>query len=780
MSAIQFNARRCSIRLAFALLLPVSSVAAKPVLEEVIVTAQKREQSVQDVPMSVSVVQGEVLNELKMFNFEELRLVTTGLDLRAIDGRAGSIALRGIDYNPNSAASQAVDLYWNGTTLGTNASGGVFQQMFDIGRVEVLRGPQGALQGRTSPAGAIAIHTRMPDPGAGYGGVVQATVTDNSGINTQGAVNIPLVREKLAARIAVVYDTSNLDEIENVLGGGDSESETTASRLSLRWYPTDTLSTDLIWQYLENDIDTHIITAGTSTLDQGLPVLDPEDRQGINPEVDRFEGEYNYVALNLNWEILGHQLTYVGGYSDLDSTRDFDGASGNSKVGFDPVDVTPEFPQVGATDSMLDSPQRFVDENETWSHELRFSSLGGERVQYIFGLYYAEEDAIFQREFMRDLPAGPGQSLFFNMIAPVPFEVEDIAVFTHFDVRLTEALSLQLGGRWQERDLMASSNAFTTEDLLFPSGLVTEAGTVLLELLTPEEGGFKDDKVTGSLSLQYDFVGHDSVGYLSVATGWRPGGVNVSAQDLREFQVFEEENSVAYELGLKSELLEGRLRVNTALFYQEFDDYIGRFPRIPTNRDGNPRPDGSPRGSASLTANGDATVTGIEIEVDYLVSEHWRAGGGLSYVEAEYDDASLPCNDGNIPAGEILNTCNSDGMTLGPQSPLSIRLSSEYSLPFEHFEGYVRGHYQFNDERDDPDAADGKLDDYWLFDLHLGLRGAANARWDVSLFARNLFDENGVTAIQPQFRDFTGVGTGYQRVVVLPQRRLGLSARYRF
>ena len=83
------------------------------VLEEVLVTAQKRQESAQDVPMTVNALLGEVLNDLKMFTFEELQQVTPGLDMRLIDGRAGSIALRGVDYNPNSAASQAVDLYWN-------------------------------------------------------------------------------------------------------------------------------------------------------------------------------------------------------------------------------------------------------------------------------------------------------------------------------------------------------------------------------------------------------------------------------------------------------------------------------------------------------------------------------------------------------------------------------------------------------------------------------------------------------------------------------------------
>jgi iron complex outermembrane receptor protein len=759
-------------------LAPAPAQAQQLVLEEVIVTAQKREESVQDVPMTVNALAGDALEDLNLFNFGELQLVTPGLDMRAIDGRAGSISLRGVDYNPNSAAAQAVDVYWNGVTLGRNASGGVFQQMFDLARVEVLRGPQGTLQGRTSPAGAIAIHTRMPDPNEDMAGHVRATFTDNDGINTQGAVSLPLIDGVLAARIAGVYDESDLNEAENVLSGDVSNSETYASRISLRWYPTENLSADLAWQYLDNDLDNNITLDGSSTLDQGLPDISADDREGINPQVDAYEADFNYVSLNLSWEVAGHDLVYVGGYSDLDSTRDFD-LSGNSKVGFDPVDITAIYPQVGAARSQLNNPAKMLDDNEAWSHELRLSSLDNEFFNYTVGLYYGEESGNFNQTTFRALPAGGGNQVFFNTIVKTPFDLEDYGVFAHTRFDLTNAWSLQLGARWQENQRDTQSVAFAAEDVDSPLFTLQE-GDELLVLIEKDLQEDTSDAVTGSATLQYAFEQIDAVGYLSVGTSWRPGGVSISVNDLGEYKEFDEEDSISYELGIKSKLLDDRLRFNAAVFYQEFDDYIGRLPRIPINRNGIPRPDGTPSGNASLTFNGDATVTGIEMDFDYLATLNWRLGGGLSYVEAEYDNGEqIPCVDGNIPAGELLNTCDAGGEPLGNQPKFSVRLHTDYAIPFERFEGYVRGLYQYDGDRDDVDAPGGELDSFSVFDLHLGLRDP-EGRWDVSVFARNLFDEDSLTSVQPEFRTRTGQGTGYLRAQVVQPQRFGLSASYNF
>ena len=206
----RYNHRSTSLASAVAITLLGSTTLAQAqerVLEKIIVTAQKRSESIQDVPSSVNVIDGDALKDFNVFSFTDLDALTAGLNITSFNGRSGRIDLRGIDYNPNSAAEATVTTYWNQAIVDSNA---VFQQMFDIQRVEVLRGPQGSLAGRTSPAGAISIHTARPNLEE-IEGEIRATVADNDGVNTQIAGSFPLIPGELAVRIAGVYDESDLD-----------------------------------------------------------------------------------------------------------------------------------------------------------------------------------------------------------------------------------------------------------------------------------------------------------------------------------------------------------------------------------------------------------------------------------------------------------------------------------------------------------------------------------------------------------------------------------------
>jgi iron complex outermembrane receptor protein len=760
--------------------MPAFSQDGEPLmLEEVIVTAQKRAESVQDVPFTVNAMQGDALQEMQLTSFEDLQLITPGLDMRNIDARAGSIAIRGVDYNPNSAAAQAVDVYWNGMTLGSNASGGIFQEMYDLGRVEILRGPQGTLQGRTSPAGAISIYTAKPtmDEMEAY---ARTTFTDNKGNNTQAAASIPLIDGKLATRLAGVFKTSEKDQIDNVLGGDTSESETTSGRLSMLWYATDTISLDLVYQYMENDVDTYSVLSGSSALGQDLPDLRARDRLGITPQVDQYDGRFENMALTLNWELENHDLTYVGGYSEVSSFRSFDNSPGNSKVGYDPVAATAEYPQMGVRDSQLNSPQTMEDQNYASSHELRLSSTDNTFFNYILGLYYGSESGHFDRGLMREVPLG-ASSVFFGNTVETPFSNQDYGVFGHGRFDFNNNWNLQLGLRWQENKRDVESTVLATEDAVTPFGTLVQEGDELRVLIDPEFQSQSWDAVTGTSTLQYAFNSMDALTYLTAGTSYRPGGVTVAAQDLGELTQFDEEDSWFLEAGWKSNLMDNRLRLNAALFYQDYENYIGRVTRIAINPAGIPNPDGSPSAAASITTNGDATVQGIEMDFEYLITANWRFAGGISYVEAQYKDGvTLPCNDGeNIPAGSVANYCDVSGDELGPQPRLSASMRSDYTLAFDRFEAYAAGLYKFTGRRTDTDVSSGELGGFATFDLHLGARDPG-ATWDVSIFARNLFDREATVSAQAGFRDFNGNLTGYQKMNIIRQRLIGISGTYRF
>jgi outer membrane receptor for monomeric catechols len=188
--------------------------------------------------------------------------------------------------------------------------------------------------------------------------------------------------------------------------------------------------------------------------------------------------------------------------------------------------------------------------------------------------------------------------------------------------------------------------------------------------------------------------------------------------------------------------------------------------------------------TVSITDNGDAEVTGIEADFDFLISDNWRIGGAFSYTDSVFKDgAELVCNQydegGNvvIPPGQVAGSCDVGGDKLGPQPELTATLNSEYTATFgDSLEGYLRGLYRYVGDREDVDI-DG-LDPYQTFDLYLGLRDVSG-RWDVGLFARNVFDEDEIirgespTTVRRQ-------PTGYQLVDVVPERAIGLNASYHF
>ncbi|MDX1735559.1 MAG: TonB-dependent receptor plug domain-containing protein, partial [Halioglobus sp.] len=337
------------------------------VLEEVVVTAQKRDQSLQDVPAAVSAISGSQLQDFKLQDFSDLEALTPGLVAENLDARSGSISLRGIDYNPNSAAAQAVDAYWNDTPVSA-LGGGVFQQIFDLQRVEVLKGPQGTLQGRSSPAGAIILHTAKPDMEE-VEGTLSAQVTDNSGINTMAAISMPLVPGRLSSRIALVYDESDLDEAKNIVTGDKRSKETAAGRVSLAWLAGDAVSVDFAYQYLDNESVDFNTLEGASLMDPTLPDLEASDRKGI--QVNNAEGDATYqrASLQVAWELDRHKVDWLTGWSDVDSSVPQE--SLNSE---------------GNQDLAESQVQILEDKYDAWSQELRLSNTDGDTWEYLVGL----------------------------------------------------------------------------------------------------------------------------------------------------------------------------------------------------------------------------------------------------------------------------------------------------------------------------------------------------------------------------------------------------------
>ena len=265
--------------------------------------------------------------------------------------------------------------------------------------------------------------------------------------------------------------------------------------------------------------------------------------------------------------------------------------------------------------------------------------------------------------------------------------------------------------------------------------------------------------------------------YGHVGTGWRPGGITVGANVVpEEVLLFDSEDSISYELGFKSTLMGGAMRLNGAVFFQQYDDYIARIPAL------NVRDLTGAIKTNGATVNGDAEVWGAELEMDANLTDNWTLGGSLSYTDGEYDDGEeLPCNEFDengapvIPEDQFVTLCDVGGDPIGPAPDWTASINSEYNIPFDAFDAYGRVLYTYTGERYNKDLGD--LDSYQVVNLYLGVR---TEQWDISVFAENVFDEEeirpGTFATQTVARRPTGYGQRWP----IRQRLLGVSASYRF
>lgn len=741
------------------------------VLEEVIVTATKRAATIQDISGTVNVVTGEDLEKYNTLTFGDIEEQTAGLSLISPNARNSTIAMRGISIDPESGASGVVSVFWNDQVVRTDVA---FGQLYDMERVEVLRGPQGTLQGRTSPGGAINMITRKADLSE-TNGYVEATVGDNDGLNTQVAWGGPIVDGVFGMRVAAVYDQNNSNDVENITTGlDDPEAEAKSARLSATWQITDNLSTELVYQYFDREIEDPKAMNGEDALGQ-RPTLKATDKTALGKTNDFGNLEYDLVNLQVDWNIGNMDLISITGWNDSDKLSGTENDRANYEL--DPLASTNQFANTLT---------------ETLSQEFRLSSLDNDFWDWIVGAFYLDQETDTDFSSNRSVAGG----ISFNSFGVIPVDRKEWALFTHNTFYLTDATSLEVGLRYTDYDSFRRADVFygglNYVPSFYPEFLVPiiEAGIAAafpIEGVSEEFQTTEEDAVTGSLTLRHEWTDNTTV-YAAYNRGYRPSGISINPTPAIQFLpngeadvVHDEEKSDSLEIGFKGRYLDGRATLNGALYYQAFDGYFGFVRGVQVLDDM-----GEPQDiSGGLIYNGDATIWGLELEGQYLLTENWVAGGAFSYAKGEWDDgAEAPCNDRE--PGEVLGFCDIGGENLGGEPELTVSLNSEFFVPFSSTEWYVRGLYKYTDERDNTDASAGlgitraTFEDTHVFNLYTGLR-SSDYTWDVSLWAKNLFDSDEVTFEQgPDQYDIAASGGSYTQSNIQQERTIGITARYNF
>jgi len=692
------------------------------VIEEIVVTAQKRKENIQDVPVSMTALRGE-----------DLETITAGSpDVRALSGRVPSLVMessfgrafprfyiRGLgnpDFDLN--ASQPVSMMVDEVVLENPITKGM--PLFDLDRVEVLRGPQGTLFGRNTPAGVVKFETAKPVIGDAEGNFRVSFGTFNS-LNINGGINIPL-GEYFAMRLSALYQTRD-DWVDNQYDAGPEDEiggyTTGAGRFQLLWAPTDNFDALLNLHAWDVDGTARIFRANILTPGGGGLIGDFEqDKVSIDGKNQQEISAYG-GSLRFDWDWGFATLTSITAFEKIDkmySRGDIDGGygaaflgDGNYGPGFIP------FPSESADG---------IPNLDQFTQEFRLASNGNATVDWLVGAFYFNED--FQADTFSFNTLAPG-----NPRDGYSFQTQESTSYALFG-----SLNFHLGDKW---DLVAGLR-YTDDEKNFSAERPDP--TFQLPTFAPVTAQTDADNVSWDLSATYKATANVNY-YGRIATGFRApsiqgrilfapdfaGGLDPASNGV---SVADSEEIISFELGAKTILAQNKLRFNVAAYMFEVDGQ--QITAV-----------GGEYNTATLL-NADKTKGwGLETDIEWTPTGHWLMTFGASYNPTEIDDPNLtvaPCGGGCTVTDPVVDgLAYIDGNSL-PHSPdfifngiINYRSNPVHKGFFGALDWAYHSEKQFmlyESEEFNDDS----------FEVGLRLGYAWNhANYEVALFSRNILDE---------------------------------------
>lgn len=686
------------------LVVPMVSSAQTPKaleLEEVIVTAQKREESLLDTPMTVNVISSRTFNDTASFQLADIDRLTAGVDIKG-DTVDREIVVRGVGADLFANTSPRVTLYKDGALMNQQESG-VFLAQYDLDRFELLRGPQGTLYGKSSPAGALVIHTRNPSL-TQYDGYVQSSVFSRDGSNTQFGASVPVVEDRLGFRIAGLFDKNSNKDIHNATRDDDEVQRTSAGRAIMRWLATPRFDMRVSYDYIEHKSDSYNVVGGGNT------GLEAEDRVALSDADSFLLIRDQHAIAQFNYQFTpGLMLSNVSSYQEIRRIRFVD-----------------------SDDTAQPMQTQLVDTNhgKILKTELRLHNTTIEKWDWITGLYYEDNQARTPVEVVTNFPGGTN---IFSLVADTGDE--SWALFHHSTIHLTLRDRLTVGIRYN--DVATNARTRTLSRTFVGGTLVSrqEREAIPLEF---EKREF--EVWTGTVKFQHDFTDR-MTGYLTWDRGWRNASATVDATgDMPdELTLHDDEFSNNFELGLKGKYWDGRGRYTSAVYLQQYEDFQFNARSILVDTDG----DGMADATFTAVVNADEAISsGAEVETSVLLTPNWNGTVSLSYNDTEFEDfEDAPCNRGSSVPTNSFNRCDFSGQRISGSPNWSAVVHSEYSLPVPAWqvEWFVRGLAKYESFRLNISTGE-KLDSETLVDAFTGFRGL-DGRWDVSLWVKNVTDE---------------------------------------
>ena len=811
----------CRLLVATGLFVVGAAVQAQPVLEEVIVTSQLRQESVQDVSVSVNVLDGGKLQEAGITKVEDLQSYVPNLAMSET-GIGTSIYIRGIGSGINQGFEQSVGMYVDGVAYGRAQ---LFRAPFlDLARAEVLRGPQNVLYGKNSVAGALSLHSARP--GDSFEGLVSLTYEPDFGEEIVDLVLSGPISDTLGVRLA--HRTRNLDGyIKNIDGGDEPEREERTTRLIMNWNPSD--KANVLFKYETGSFDV-----------KGRQIEIITDLPSQNPAFGGLNwGQVSSRLFGQPVSALDNSLNFRRSANEDFSFNNIENITFQVDYSFENFDITSttarlKYDYYERCDCDFTSANIFlVDSSEDYSQlsqEFRITSNQEGFIEWVGGIYLSNSELDFNDSFfttpttsLDDIlnrllpgvfvgiyPAGAAQVLVdFGAPRELKQETDLYSAFAQFTVNFSDRTRLILGGRYSSEEKEASRRLTYSrhstgaerpyDDAFRPNthmGVDYLLGQVLQVARHSLSGKREQDRFVPSVIFEQD-VNDNVLLYASWTKGFKSGGFDVRSnvppnpdgdygyQVVNPFNAalninlpagsfqFDDEKTETLELGLKTTLLGGAMELNAAAFYTEFEDLqISIF-------------DGTLGFRVDNAAK--ATSQGIELDGRVAFTDYLNLTTALAWLDFEFEDyPNGQCTQRErirrAIANNDSNDCDYSGLTnqyvadfsgtvaLNLDVALNDALRLRSTLDVIHTTSY------HPTQNLDPMV---KQSGYTKLNWRIALT-AADDSWEVGLLAKNLTDEKIVT-----YANDTPLATNLIYSVghyafIEPPRTFAVQATYRF
>jgi iron complex outermembrane receptor protein len=765
MSKQTFKLKSLAIAVAMSNLTALSVNAEDRAIEQIVVTAEKRNESLQDLSQAVTALTAKDLDNKYISSFVDLSAIAPGVTVAKNEGFKTIISIRGVgnEANQNATANPSVSYHMDGIYI---ASPYALQTDFiDIERIEILRGPQGTLFGQNSTGGAINVISAKPNFEEFAGKADLSLGTDNLR-KVRGTVNVP-INDDLAMRTSFsrvkqdgytqnVYNGPNaLNPSETFVGKDMDNIDNLSIRTDWLWKASDTLSLRFLAQYFTGESN----GAGIKGIDDPTP-----GARNLSQDTDSsYELDSQVYGLIAEWDAGFAVIKSLTSYQkdDITVVRDNDRHS---------FDTNPEI-QISVFNPEINIQTTFTQELNIISNEPLFGKL-----DWIVGAFYLDTDIeITIREELdvgRDgvldgyTPSFPavfsGDRGFISDSNP---QRESLSFYGQTTYPISETVRLITGLRYTKDEVESTVSNFFAP--------------------TPAFINPKTEDLTGRVALEWD-AGDDTMTYVSYTRGLKPGGSNLTFSEGDEALVraaFEDETIDAYEIGLKSEFMKSRVRTNVAAFYYDYTNL--QFQASDFNEFGS--------GVSNIP---ESEIYGIELEMTALIGDRFSLDVKLASMQSEVSADYLALDnrlliedvllaDGVTPAKEEIHGANRDVVGFlqnlsGNELAKTPGLTADISLGFEDqmkdgayigasLQYTYRGEFEqrvFNNPEVDT------VDSYDLINLTMSYDNPDEV-WGVDLIAYNLLDEDGINSAMT---DVFGVNeTGFQ--FVAPRQ---LMARFRY